>query len=75
MLHIKMLSGKIFSPGSDQNLIPGFISPIGHINVEDGGQVISGQPGAIPMIDTTVLEEPTFDEITQNREQSIMAET
>jgi hypothetical protein len=35
LLHIKMLSGRVFSPpGSDQQLMGG---NAGHINVEDGG--------------------------------------
>lgn len=63
MLHIKMVSGKLLSPTSDQAGIPA--SPTGHINIEDGGQVISGMPGALPIFDTTtVIEEPAFDEIT-----------
>jgi hypothetical protein len=66
-----MLSGKILSPTSDQSIFPPATS--GHITVEDGGKTLSR--ALIPLIDTAVIEEPAFDEITQNRDQSLIVET
>jgi hypothetical protein len=66
-----MLSGKILSPTSDQSSFPQ--ATTGHITVEDGGKTLSR--AVIPLIDTAVIEEPAFDEITQNRDQSLIAET
>ena len=71
LLHIKMLSGKILSPSSDQSIFPP--ATTGHITVEDGG--INFSMAVLPKIDTAVIEEPAFDEITQNRDQSLIAET
>ncbi len=66
-----MLSGKIFSPTSDQSNFPP--ATTGHITVEDNGKNITRV--GVPLIDTAVIEEPAFDEITQNRDQSLIAET
>jgi nicotinamide riboside kinase len=66
-----MLSGKILSPTSDQSIYPP--ANTGHITVEDGGKNLSR--ARVPLIDTAVIEEQAFDEITQNRDQSLIAET
>jgi hypothetical protein len=66
-----MLSGKILSPTSDQGNFPS--ATTGHITVEDSGKNITRV--GVPLIDTAVIEEPAFDEITQNRDHSLIAET
>ena len=69
-----MLSGKILSPTSDQSNFPP-ANTAHHITVEDSGKTITRVVG-VPLIDTAVIEEPAFDEITQNRDHSsLIAET
>jgi hypothetical protein len=56
-----MLSGKIFSPGSDQNIQNS--NPTGHITIEDG-EHISIRQGPAPLVNITVDEQPSQQELS-----------